>query len=92
MVMFGRPVAMVVEITEYGRPDRLSTVTHSPGMDIHSRLRFEPVAGATRMSWCSHLRPHGAMRLLAPVLGVIGRRQTTAIWNGLKQTLEARQE
>jgi hypothetical protein len=92
IVTMGRPVAMVMEITEYGRPHRLSTVTHSPGMHIHSRLRFEPVDGATRLSWSSDLRPHGAMRLLTPVLGVIARRQTTAIWNGLKQTLEATQE
>jgi hypothetical protein len=92
ILTMGRPVAMVVEITEYGRPHRLSTVTHSRGMDIHSRLRFEPVEGATRLSWSSDLRPHGALRLLTPVLGVIARRQTTAIWNGLKQTLEATQE
>ncbi len=92
IVTMGRPVEMIVEITDYDRPHRLDSITHSPGMDIHSRLRFEAVDSGTRITWSSRLRPHGAMRLLTPVLGVIARRQTTAIWNGLKQTLERQED
>ena len=88
IMSMGRPVPMTVEITEYDRPHGLASVTHSPGLDIHSRLRFDPVEGATRMRWSSEIRPHGLMRLLIPILGVIGRRQTAAIWRGLKQTVE----
>lgn len=92
IMSMGRPVAMIVEITDYDRPHRLSSVTHSPGLDIHSRLRFEPIDGATRMHWSSQLRPRRAMRLLTPILGLVGRRQTAAIWKGLEQTLEEQHE
>lgn len=88
----GRPVSMIVEITEYDRPHRLGSVTHSPGIDIHSSLRFDCVDGETQLRWSSRLHPHGAMHLLTPLLGVIGRRQTAAIWHHLKETLEGEEE
>jgi hypothetical protein len=88
IVTMRRSVSMIVEIVEYDRPHWLVSVTHSPGLDIRSRLRFEPVNGATKMSWSSELRPHGPMKLLAPILGAVARRQTAAIWDGLKRSLE----
>lgn len=92
IMTMGRPVEMIVEITDYDRPHRLGSVTHSPGMDIHSRLRFEPADGGTRMRWSSELRPRGAMRLLTPILGVVARRQSATIWQGLKETLEEHED
>lgn len=83
-----RPVSMIVEIVEYDRPHHLVSVTHSPGLDIRSRLQFEPLGGATKMTWSSELHPHGPMKLLTPILGAVARRQTAAIWDELKRSLE----
>lgn len=85
----GRTVEMTIEITRYERPHHLRTTTRTSGMDIHSELWFDPAGDGTVLRWRSHLEPHGAMRLLRPVLGVVGRRQTERIWTGLKRTLES---
>lgn len=83
-----RPVEMSVEITEYDRPRRLASTTRTTGMVIDTTLVFEPTGSGTRMRWSTHLRPRGAFRLLAPVLGPIGRRQMRRIWDGLRSQLE----
>lgn len=85
----GRTTEMVVELTAYERPRHLASTTHVASMDIHSDLFFEPRgAGGTRMRWRSDLEPHGLLRVLTPVLGLVGRRQTRRIWEGLRQRLE----
>lgn len=84
-----RPVAMTVEIVDYDRPRRLGTVTRLAGMDITSTLEFAPEGDTTRLHWRSDLRPHGLLRPLTPLLALLGRRRTRAIWTGLKHTLEA---
>jgi hypothetical protein len=84
----GRPVEMVVEITDYDRPRRLSTTTHLTSMDISSDLRFEREGEGTLLRWRSVLQPRAALRLLTPALAAFGRRQTVAIWTHLKHALE----
>ena len=86
---FGRPVEMIVEITEHQRPRRLATTTHLSWMDIHSTLTFEPDGSAsTRMRWTSDLRPHGPLRALAPLLALFARQQGARIWAGLQDRLD----
>lgn len=85
---FGRPVEMIVEITEHQRPERLATTTRLSWMEIHSTLTFEAEgSGGTRMRWTSDLRPHGPLRTLAPLLALFGRPQTARIWAGLQDRL-----
>ena len=38
----GRPVDMVVEITDYQRPSSLSSTAHMAAMDLHGTLTFDP--------------------------------------------------
>ena len=83
-----RPVGMTVEIVEYHRPHLLGTVTRLAGMDITSTLEFAPQGDTTWLHWSSDLRPRGLLRPLAPLLTLLGRRRTRAIWTGLKHTLE----
>ena len=86
---FGRPVEMIVEITDHQRPGRLATTTRLSWMDIDSTLTFEPEGSAsTRMRWISDLRPHGPLRILAPLLALVGRQQTARIWAGLQDRLD----
>lgn len=88
----GRTVGMTVEIVTYDRPHLLATTSRLSGMAIHSTLRLDPMGDRTRLSWQSQIDPSGAMKVLSPVLGVLGRRQMAPIWTGLKRALEGRGE
>ena len=56
-------------------------------METQGALTFEPVPGGTRCLW--DVRPRGALKLMAPIVGVIGRRQEQSIWGNLKRLLES---
>jgi hypothetical protein len=78
----------MVEYTGFDRPHRLASSTHLSKMDIDGTLTFEPVPDGTRMRWAWNLRPRGMLKLMAPVIGNLGRRQEQAIWTGLKRVME----
>jgi uncharacterized protein YndB with AHSA1/START domain len=84
----GRPLEMVIDFTDFERPRRLSSTTRMPAMDIRGTLTFDPVPEGTRMRWHWELAPRGLLRLLAPLVARMGRRQEDAIWAGLKRCLE----
>ena len=86
----GRPVEMTITFTHYERPRRLTSSTHLSTMDIRGTLTFDPVADGTRMRWSWELEPRGILKLMTPVIAVIGRRQERTIWTDLKRYLEAR--
>ena len=88
---FGRSMPMVVEFTEFERPSRLASVTRSAMMETGGALTFEAVAEGTLMCWSWDVRPRGAMKLMSPFVGTIGRRQERGIWGSLKGLLESGQ-
>lgn len=79
---------MTIEFTDYERPRRLASSSRLSAMDIDGGLTFEPVPGATRLAWEWHLHPHGALRLMGPLIRRIGARQERECWSGLKRVLE----
>jgi Polyketide cyclase / dehydrase and lipid transport len=83
-----REIEMLIEVTEYQRPRRFGSRTTMSAADIDGGLTFEPVDGATRMSWSWDVRPTGSLRLLAPLVARLGRRQEQTIWTALKDQLE----
>lgn len=85
----GRTMPMVVELTGFERPWRLASTTRSSMMVTEGALRFESAPAGTRMRWSWDVRPRGAMKVMAPLVGVIGRRQEQAIWGALKRLLES---
>jgi hypothetical protein len=87
----GRPADMLIELTGYDRPVRLAQVTTMRQANMSGTLTFEPVGAGTRMRWSWQVRPKGAVKLLAPVIAWMGRRQEQAVWAGMKQQLEAPQ-
>jgi hypothetical protein len=89
MRTMGRMVGMTIEFTAYERPRLLESWTRLSSMDIRGELRFDPVAGGTRMQWSWDLQPHGGLRLMRPMIIRMGRRQERTIWAGLKRVLEA---
>ena len=88
----GRTMPMVVEFTDFERPRRLGSVTRSSMMETTGGLTFESISAGTRMCWSWDVRPRGAMKLMAPLIGTIGRRQERGIWGSLKRLLESRGE
>jgi Polyketide cyclase / dehydrase and lipid transport len=87
-VSMGRSVEMIIEFTGYERSRRLASSTHLSSMDLAGTLTFEPLAGGTRMRWSWEVAPRGALRLLSPLVGRMGRSQERRIWTGLKRLLE----
>ncbi len=87
----GRPVEMTITFTDYERPRRLTSSTHLSTMDIQGTLTFDPVPQGTRMRWSWELEPQGMLKLMTPVVALIGRRQERSIWTGLKRYMEAQE-
>lgn len=86
----GRETAdMIIEVTAFDRPRRLASATTLPSMSITGTSTLEPAGAATRMRWSWELRPRGALKLLGPIVTVVGRRNETAIWADLKRLLES---
>jgi hypothetical protein len=73
---------MLIECTGYDRPKLFATTTIMAQADISYTLRFEPTPAGTRMRWSGRVRPKGAVKLLAPVITWLGRRQEQAVWAG----------
>lgn len=88
----GRAVPMVIEFTGYERPRRLASTTRMSNMDIRYTLSFESASDGTRMRWVGEVEPKGVLRLMAPLVGWMGRRQEVRIWTGLKQLLEGQED
>jgi hypothetical protein len=89
VVSGGKPLSIVIEFISFERPHRLGSRTTMPGMVILGDLTFEAVGDATRMHWAWDIRPTGAMRLLKPLITLMGRRQEREIWTSLKRCREA---
>lgn len=86
----GRPVEMTITFTDFERPRRLTSLTHLATMDIQGTLTFDPIPEGTQMRWSWNLEPQGLLKLMAPLIALIGRRQERTIWTSLKRYLEAR--
>jgi hypothetical protein len=85
----GRPVPMEIELTAFERPVRLGSRATMSGMVTDGELTFEGVGESTLMRWSWDVRPEGALRMLAPLVGWIGDRQERRVWSGLKSCMEA---
>ena len=86
----GREVPMTIELVDYGRPHHLGVLTAVDGTIIDGTMDFVPCPGGTRMSWDWDVRTSGGLKLLSPLVALMGRRQERRIWTALKDRLEAR--
>ena len=80
---------MTLEVLEYDRPHRLHNVVRSSYMRVDGTLTFEEVDGGTRLSWDWDMGLVGPMRVLSPVLAVIGPGWERRNWLGLKEYMES---
>ena len=79
---------MTLEVLEYDRPHRLHNVVRSSYMQVNGTLSFDEVDGGTRLRWDWDMGLVGPMRLLSPVLAVIGPSWERRNWVGLKRYME----
>ena len=84
----GRPVEMIIEFTGFERPRWIREIAQMAAMDLEGTLTFEPLSGGTRMRWSWELKPRGALKLITPLVALMGRRSEKRIWSGLKLFLE----
>jgi Polyketide cyclase / dehydrase and lipid transport len=83
-----RTMPMTIECTGYDRPRRLGSLTRSAMMSTDGALSFTPVADGTRMRWSWDIRPRGVLRLMSPLVSLLGGRRELEISGNLKRLLE----
>src|SRR5947208_1503156 len=95
MTMMLRVFDMTVEFTAFERPRLLGSTSRSLPRGGRGRplvtagsLSFEPVPEGTRMRWSWQVEMPAAMKLLAPLVARMGRRQERRVWTSLKRLLE----
>jgi glyoxylase-like metal-dependent hydrolase (beta-lactamase superfamily II) len=81
---------MILEIMEYQRPHRLHNVIRSSYMHVDGTLTFTETEVGTRLRWDWTMRLVGPMRLLTPVLRLVGPRWERRNWIDLKDYHEGR--
>jgi hypothetical protein len=84
----GGAADVTIEFTEFDRPRRIAETSHMSNMNIKGVLTFEPLPGATRMTWLWDLEPRGFYKILGPVIRRVGERQERRVWSGLKTVME----
>jgi uncharacterized protein YndB with AHSA1/START domain len=85
----GAKGTMTMTISEYDRPRHLHNVVRSSYMQVDGTLTFEEVEGGTRLRWDWNMGLIGPMRILSPVLAVIGPAWERRNWVGLKEYMES---
>jgi uncharacterized protein YndB with AHSA1/START domain len=95
MTMMRRVFDMTVEFTAFERPRLLGSTSRSLPRGGKGRplvtagsLTFDAVSEGTRMRWSWRVETPGAIRLLAPLVAGMGRRQEQRVWSSLKRLLE----
>jgi uncharacterized protein YndB with AHSA1/START domain len=80
---------MTLTILEYDRPRRLHNGVRSAYLQVDGTLTFEEVETGTRLRWDWDMGLVGPMRVLSPVLSLIGPAWERRNWVGLKKHLES---
>lgn len=80
---------MTLRIVELDRPHRLHSIVRSSYMRVEGTVTFDEVRGATRLRWDWDMALIGRMRVLTPVLALVGPRWERRNWVGLKEYMES---
>ncbi|MGE5291112.1 MAG: SRPBCC family protein [Micromonosporaceae bacterium] len=80
---------MTIEIVDYERPARLAMSIRSSYMNVDGTLTFAQAGNGTRMRWAWDTRLRGMLRVLAPLMRLVGPRWEYRNWAGLKEFMES---
>ena len=88
-VMFGRGVGQaLIEDIQINRPHLWAAVSWSRALDVLTEAEIEKTADGSRLVMRMRLRPHGALRLLTPALGLFMHRALDQDLRKVKALLE----
>ena len=87
--VLGRPIGIVVEVTELEPGARFGYRPVSGPLRTHNVYTFEPHAGGTLVTLTDDIKLNGLFGLLAPLMARMARRQYAANLGRLKAVLEA---
>lgn len=85
----GASGTMTLEILEYARPHRLHDVVRSSYMLVDGTLNFTELHDQTLLRWDWNMTLAGPMRVLSPVLALVGPRWERRNWVDLKRYIES---
>ena len=80
---------MTLEILDYDRPHRLHNRVSSSYLEVDGTLTFEEAAGGTRLRWDWDMALIGPMKVMSPLLALVGPSWERRNWLGLKQHIES---
>jgi hypothetical protein len=80
---------MTMRIVEYDRPHRLHNVVRSASMEVDGSVTFDETPSGTRLRWDWDMALVGPLRVLSPVLALVGPRWERRNWVGLKDYVES---
>jgi uncharacterized protein YndB with AHSA1/START domain len=87
---YDRMGTMQYEITKFERPGRVEVRGSAKQFAWDSTFTFSPENGGTRMVGPMDTHPKGLMKLLAPFMSGVVRRQTNKGMASFKRTIEAK--
>jgi len=79
---------VIQELQEFSRPERVRIVPHIGLLQGGHRFVLTAQGDSTRVDHQLEMRPKGAFRLFAPVMGIIGRKNLRDTANALQTHLE----
>jgi hypothetical protein len=79
---------VVQELQEFSRPERVRIVPHIKVLQGGHRFVLTAQGDSTRVDHELEMRPRGAFRLFAPMMGLIGRKNLRDTANALQAYLE----
>lgn len=80
---------MILTVLKYDRPHCLHNAVRSSYLQVDGTLIFDQVEDATRLRWEWATALIGPMRVLSPVLALIGRTWERRNWLNLKEYMES---
>jgi uncharacterized protein YndB with AHSA1/START domain len=86
--LLGRPIGIVIEVTELEPGSRLAYRGAAGPLRTHNVVTFESVAGDTQVTWTDEVELRGIFGLLEPLMGRMVRRGYEADLGRLKAILE----
>jgi uncharacterized protein YndB with AHSA1/START domain len=80
--------AVVQELQEFRRPDRVRIVPQMKAVAGGHRFTLTAQGRSTRVDHELEMRPKGAFIVMAPIMGIVGRRNLKDTANALRAHLE----
>ena len=80
--------AVVQELQEFRRPDRVRIVPQMKALAGGHRFTLTAKGRSTRVDHELEMRPTGAFIVMAPIMGIVGRRNLKDTANALRAHLE----